>query len=65
MRPDLMALRRRDENWGSCADRLGEDARFEGKPLQSCPFPDGPLKKRWREMWHHVDDALSEAHLRD
>ena len=47
------------EYWVDAARRQGGEARLEGKPFVSCPYPaHGTLNHLWKEGWTNEDNAL-------
>lgn len=47
------------ERWADKARRQGHEARLEGRPVLSNPYPyGGTLYRLWREGWTAEDNAL-------
>lgn len=50
---------RRGERWSDAARRQGREARLEGRPFTTCPYPgSGTLERLWRDGWTREDHAL-------
>ena len=49
------------ERWVDYACRLGIEARFEGRPVSTNPFPPGFLRTQWEGAWVETNETLGRT----